>query len=157
MEDRYELRKWLMNYQWINPFAVTLTFKQKLNGISLDKYIAQKQVKNFITRLSTKIFGNNYKRRKQKLNRIATAETDHRLHYHLFIDLPNYKQTQAEDLIKQTWNPKVIDFAYNQQKIEEITSQNGWLKYITKFKNTNDELDLTNTYLDPSKRQSIRQ
>lgn len=156
MEARNELRQWLQNYEWLNPFAVTLTFKQRFNGIALDKYIASKQVKNFLSRISNKIFGNNYKRRKQNLNRIATAETAGRLHYHLFLDLPDYKLSSAKELIKQNWNPKVIDYAYNQQKVEEITSSDGWLKYITKFNNDNDELDMTNTFLDPSNRHSIR-
>jgi len=156
MEARNELREWLNNYSWINPFAITLTLKQRFNGIPLDKYIAQNQVRNFLNRISTKIFGNNYKRRKQNLNRIATAETAGRLHYHLFLDLPNYKLPDTETLIKQNWNPRIIDFAYNKHKVEEITSPTGWIKYITKFKNENDELDLTNTYLDQSNRHSIR-
>jgi hypothetical protein len=159
MEARNELRKWLMNYQWINPFAVTLTFKQKLNGLPLDKYIAQNQVKNFLTRLSTKIFGNNYKRRKQNLNRITTLETKGRLHSHMFLDLPDYQPESATNLIKETWNPDLLDWAYKQtaeSKVETITDQTKWLFYITKFKERNDELDLTNTYLDPSQRHSIR-
>lgn len=155
-EYKNELRDWLANYQWFNPFAVTLTMKQRFKGIALDKYIAQNQIKNFLSRISTKIFGNNYKRRKQNLNRIATAETEGRLHYHLFIDLPNYKQNEAVNLVKQNWNPKLIDYAYKQHRVEAITTNDGWLKYITKFKNDNDELDISNTYLDPSNRHSIR-
>ena len=168
MEERNALRKWLLNYDWINPFAITLTFKQRVNNIALDKYIAQNQVKNFITRISTKIFGNHFKRRNQNLNRISTMETTGRLHTHMFLDLPEYKLSEATNLIKDNWNPEILDWAYKQTdtevinkqhgtEIERVNSQKGWLFYITKFKSRNDELDLTNTFLGQSNKHRIGQ
>ena len=146
---REELREWICKTRWKNPFAITLTMKQKFNGIWIDNIIAQNQIKNFLNRISNKILGNNYKRRGE-LQRVSTLETKGRLHSHLFVDIPEKELSDIRGLCAATWDPKVIDYANRQQKVAKVYSVGGWVKYITKFEEDKDDIDILNSYLDPA-------
>ena len=57
------IRKWLENTQWIQPYAISLTLKQRINNLSIDIYTAQKTMKNFLTRISRELLGNKHKKK----------------------------------------------------------------------------------------------
>ena len=140
------IRKWLENTQWIKPYAISLTLKQRVNNLSIDIYTAQKTMKNFLTRISRELLGNKHKK-KFPLQRIPSYETKGRLHYHLLIDLPEKNLEEVEFITGRHWNPNVIPVAYNQTKVKPIYNANGWLNYITKFEKRNDDIDIVNTYI----------
>ncbi len=150
-KERETLRKWLNSVNWFNPYGITLTLKQKVNGIPLDNYKCQSVMSNFLGRINRKVFGNNYKRRKQQIQRVVSLETDKRKHYHLILSLPErYGLQETSSMIEQTWNDRVIPYCYKEKKINQLNNTEGWIKYITKFENSADEVDYLNCYLDQS-------
>jgi hypothetical protein len=148
-EQRKELKRWLFNTEWNNPIALSLTFKQRFNNISLDIIKASSAVGNFLTRIQKGLLGQNYKRNNiEPLQVVSTLETKGRIHAHLAIDLP-LKTTFAEieKLTNYHWNGRRIPFSYYENKITPVENAGGWMSYITKFKDDNDTLDLPNTFL----------
>lgn len=125
--------------------AVTLTMKQSVRHQKLDKYLATKNMRYFLSNLNRSIFGNATKRFGKKLEIIAVQETSNwqRLHYHLVIKIPDrVSSIELSDLILQHW--KSTDFAYYENDIKPCHSS-GWINYMMKNTGTTSELDIENT------------
>ena len=145
-ENRTWYRHWLKDVNLENGYAVTLTLKQRFNNITTTVYEAQKNMTNFISRLSRIVYGNNYKRRNQKLVIMPSYETKGRQHYHAAIDFPdNLDHDNIYQAIKTSWVKTPLGL--KQHNIKRITNHNGWVSYITKLEKQNDTVDVINLHV----------
>ena len=73
-----------------NCFGVTLTLKQSAEGVYLDEIRASQNLRHFLNRLNSSVYGKRFKRFGQKLNVVPVLErsSTHRLHYHLILQNP---------------------------------------------------------------------
>ena len=88
---RQELIKFIQSIEWSNPFALTLTLKQRVFNHSLDLIQVTSTIRHFMNRLNRMIFGNASKRYNKKLKLFPVIEhgADKRFHIHAIIDCPN--------------------------------------------------------------------
>ena len=139
------MKNWFGAIDEASHLAVTLTMKQSAHYQKLDKYLATKNMRYFLSNLNRSIFGNATKRFGKKLDIIAVQETSNwqRLHYHLVIKIPErISRAELSDLILLHW--KSTDFAYNENDIKPCHSS-GWIDYMMIDINTTAELDIENT------------
>ena len=143
-------KKWLNEHTINNPINVTLTEKQKVNGINLDRIISEQNFRHFKNLLNSKVFGNGFKRFKKQLKMIVVREYSSNLrhHIHCIIEQPKrYSDLEFNFLISKLW--KKTQFGYSNIHIEKPTSHErevGWFNYIMKG-NVNSSIDWNNTIL----------
>lgn len=131
-----QIKKFIRENRVANPLNVTLTEKQRYNGIRLDDIISEQNFRHFRNVLNRKVFGNGYKRFGMELQMLVIREVsvNHRHHIHCIIELPQrYEFVAFTDLVRDVWSK--TDFGYDQVHIEKPFSQqreDGWLEYIMK-------------------------
>ena len=144
--------------EWHAPFAITLTLRQSVtvpNGFSstklwLNQTSATQNFRHFLNKLNRCIYGKAAIRHGKGVGCIPVLEGggDKRLHYHAIIDCPrpdlvtNFPMLIADHWRSTQWGYWQIDCQAN--------SDDGWLTYITKFRdkpNFADAIDWTNLRL----------
>ena len=143
-------KKWLSEYKINNPINVTLTEKQRVNGIDLDRIRSEQNFRYFKNLLNTNIFGNGFKRFNKQLKMIVVREYSFNLrhHIHCIIEQPKrYSDLEFNLLIRKLWKKTL--FGYSNIHIEKPTSlerEVGWFNYIMKDKIENS-VDWNNSVL----------
>ena len=135
---RTTILSFLSKMNWVSPYALTFTFKQRVQNHKLDVITASQNIRNFVSRLNRKIFGNAHKRflKALKFFPVIEYDQDKRFHVHAIIDKPDTINSELFfELIKKSWSK--TKFGYDHIHIQPVTS-NGWLLYMTKFKQKND-------------------
>lgn len=143
-------KNWLSEYKINNPINVTLTEKQRVNGIDLDRIRSEQNFRYFKNLLNTNIFGNGFKRFNKQLKMIVVREYSFNLrhHIHCIIEQPKrYSDLEFNLLICKLWKKTL--FGYSNIHIEKPTSlerEVGWFNYIMKDKIENS-VDWNNSVL----------
>ena len=143
-------KKWLSEYKINNPINVTLTEKQRVNGIDLDRIRSEQNFRHFKNLLNSKVFGNGFKRYNKQLKMIVVREYSQNLrhHIHCIIEQPiRYSYLEFNFLIRKLWNK--TQFGYSNIHIEKPTSHQrevGWFNYIMKD-NVENSIDWNNSVL----------
>ena len=143
-------KKWLSEYKINNPINVTLTEKQRVNGIDLDRIRSEQNFRYFKNLLNTNIFGNGFKRFNKQLKMIVVREYSFNLrhHIHCIIEQPKrYSDLEFNLLIRKLWKKTL--FGYSNIHIEKPTSlqrEVGWFNYIMKD-NIENSVDWNNSVL----------
>ena len=124
-----------------DPMGVTLTMKQRTEGVWLDRIIASRNLRHFLNRLNKSVLGNAFHRYGKTIGVIPVMEKskEGRLHYHLVVDNPYpTKQFEFEWAIKKCWLK--TKWGYEEVHVHRIIDE-GWIEYITKFATKNDLAD----------------
>ena len=143
-------KNWLSEYKINNPINVTLTEKQRVNGIDLDRIRSEQNFRYFKNLLNTNIFGNGFKRFNKQLKMIVVREYSFNLrhHIHCIIEQPKrYSDLEFNLLIRKLWKKTL--FGYSNIHIEKPTSlqrEIGWFNYIMKD-NIENSVDWNNSVL----------
>jgi hypothetical protein len=143
-------KNWLSEYKINNPINVTLTEKQRVNGIDLDRIRSEQNFRYFKNLLNTNIFGNGFKRFNKQLKMIVVREYSFNLrhHIHCIIEQPKrYSDLEFNLLIRKLWKKTL--FGYSNIHIEKPTSlqrEVGWFNYIMKD-NIENSVDWNNSVL----------
>jgi len=124
--------------------GVSLTFRQGRDGIRLDEIRAAQNLRHFLNRLNSSVYGKRFKRFGVKLNVVPVLERSStgRIHYHLILQNP-FPSDSARfcDLIETEWAK--THFGFIQTHVDEQIDH-GWTDYITKFKTASDGVDWEN-------------
>jgi hypothetical protein len=124
--------------------GLSLTFRQGRDGIALDEIRAAQNVRHFLNRLNSSVYGKRFKRFGIKLNVVPVLErsTAGRIHYHLILQNP-FRSDSARfcDLIETEWAK--THFGFLQTHVDQQIDH-GWTNYITKFKTASDGVDWEN-------------
>ena len=143
-------KNWLSEHTINNPINVTLTEKQRVNGIDLDRIRSEQNFRHFKNLLNTNVFGNGFKRFKKQLKMIVVREYSSNLrhHIHCIIEQPKrYSDLEFNFLIRKLWKKTL--FGYSNIHIEKPTSHErevGWFNYIMKD-NIENSVDWNNSVL----------
>ena len=143
-------KKWLSEHTINNPINVTLTEKQRVNGIDLDRIRSEQNFRHFKNLLNTNVFGNGFKRFNKQLKMIVVREYSFNLrhHIHCIIEQPKrYSDLEFNFLIRKLWKKTL--FGYSNIHIEKPTSHErevGWFNYIMKD-NIENSVDWNNSVL----------
>ena len=143
-------KNWLSECKINNPINVTLTEKQRVNGIDLDRIRSEQNFRYFKNLLNTNIFGNGFKRFNKQLKMIVVREYSFNLrhHIHCIIEQPKrYSDLEFNLLICKLWKKTL--FGYSNIHIEKPTSlerEVGWFNYIMKD-NIENSVDWNNSVL----------
>ena len=113
---------------WSNPYAVTLTLKQRVDNLAIDIMIASQNLKHFLNRLNRWFFGNGSTRFNKSIQVVPIIENNH----------SHINELDFDHAIRQCWLK--TKWGYNHIDIQPMTD-NGWIKYISKV-NTKSEYDL---------------
>lgn len=131
--------------QFNDPCAVTLTMKQRVGSVELDKIACSRNFTHFSNRLNKAILRNSYTRYGNRIRMIPVLERSHsqRYHYHTVIDRADritrdkFKDIVSDCWDRTYWSYREIDFQF------DITP--GWIHYITKsVTNDSDTIDWQN-------------
>jgi hypothetical protein len=139
-----DLKKYVVDFDIDNTFGVTLTLKQGIKNQKLDEISCSQNLRHFLNVLNQKVFGNQVKRFNKRLKVLPVLEMSkgNRLHYHLTLENP-YPQdpNRFSDLIEVVWNK--TKFGHRHIHIHKNVNWE-WNDYITKFNNSNDQIDWMN-------------
>lgn len=116
-----------------DPCAVTLTMKQRYQGVLLDPILCTDNFRHFSNRLNKAILGNSFTRYGNRIPIRAVRERSHsqRYHYHAVIDRPDrVNRDEFRTIVSDCWNSTLwgyrkIDFQFDMSA--------GWIDYITKL------------------------
>ena len=137
---------WLNGYSVQNSVAVTLTMRQrsKFGERLTESDQCSRNFRYFINRLCRKVTGRRYKRNGERLQVIPVIEKKpgSRFHYHAIIEDPRNDLDKMRSDIVDCWIK--TDFGNRQTYVEKTTNQIGWISYILKLENKDDELDILN-------------
>jgi hypothetical protein len=154
------LRYWRPYMDFRNPYAITLTLKEKIrindeNGnvyfLKTNKENASTNLRHFLNRFNSDAYGHKYRSRTGiiRMPCIPILEgdgEDKRYHYHLLVDAPAHllNGDANPDVPDEPFRNKVCfhwgktNLAYSQIVIRKITDIEGWNKYIHKENIKND-------------------
>ena len=138
------LKDYVIDFDVNNTFGVTLTLRQGIKNQKLDEISCSQNLKHFLNVLNQKVFGNRVKRFNKRLRVLPILEMSkgNRLHYHLTLENPYPKDpNRFSDLIEVVWNK--TKFGHRHIHIHKNVNWE-WNDYITKFKNSNDQIDWMN-------------
>ena len=138
------LKDYVVDFDVNNTFGVTLTLRQGIKNQKLDEISCSQNLKHFLNVLNQKVFGNRVKRFNKRLRVLPILEISkgNRLHYHLTLENPFPKDpNRFSDLIEVVWNK--TKFGHRHIHIHKNVNWE-WNDYITKFKNSNDQIDWMN-------------
>jgi hypothetical protein len=139
-----DLKKYVVDFDIDNTFGVTLTLRQGIKNQKLDEISCSQNLRHFLNVLNQKVFGNQVKRFNKRLKVLPVLEMSkgNRLHYHLTLENP-YPQdpNRFSDLIEVVWNK--TKFGHRHIHIHKNVNWE-WNDYITKFNNSNDQIDWMN-------------
>ena len=138
------LKEYVKDFDVNNTFGVTLTLRQGIKNQKLDEISCSQNLRHFLNVLNQKVFGNRVKRFNKRLRVLPILEMSkgNRLHYHLTLENPYPKDpNRFSDLIEVVWNK--TKFGHRHIHIHKNVNWE-WNDYITKFKNSNDQIDWMN-------------
>ena len=138
------LKDYVIDFDVNNTFGVTLTLRQGIKNQKLDEISCSQNLRHFLNVLNQKVFGNRVKRFNKRLRVLPILEISkgNRLHYHLTLENPFPKDpNRFSDLIEVVWNK--TKFGHRHIHIHKNVNWE-WNDYITKFKNSNDQIDWMN-------------
>lgn len=138
------LKDYVIDFDVNNTFGVTLTLRQGIKNQKLDEISCSQNLKHFLNVLNQKVFGNRVKRFNKRLRVLPILEMSkgNRLHYHLTLENPYPKDpNRFSDLIEVVWNK--TKFGHRHIHIHKNVNWE-WNDYITKFNNSNDQIDWMN-------------
>jgi hypothetical protein len=142
-------REYLHSFQFNDPCAATLTMKQRVNSVELDRIICSRNFRHFSNRLNKAILGNSFTRYGNRIPIIPVLERSYsqRYHYHTAIDRPHqvsrddFKEIVTDCWSRTLWGYREIDFQFEMSP--------GWINYITKLATKDsDSIDWQNLYRD---------
>ncbi len=139
-----DLKNYLVDFDVNNCFGVTLTLKQGIKNQKLDDISCSQNLKHFLNVLNQKVFGNQVKRFGKRLRVLPVLEMSKgkRLHYHLTLENTFPKEpNRFSNLIETEWN--TTKFSHSHIHIHQHINWE-WNDYITKFNNSNDQIDWMN-------------
>ena len=139
-----DLKKYVVDFDVNNTFGVSLTLKQGIKNQKLDDISCSQNLKHFLNILNQKVFGNQVKRFNKRLRVLPVLEVSkgNRLHYHLTLENPFPQDpNRFSDLIEVVWNN--TKFGHRHVHIHKNVNWE-WNDYITKFNNSNDQIDWMN-------------
>ena len=141
-----QLKKWLKEKhnaggdEGLNPkfLAATLKFNKRVDEID-----ASRNLTHCLNKMNRKLFGKNGNKKGKRLKVIPAMETKGRIHFHLFIKIPEGRTfKEIRELLIWNWRgTKFGSFKYNHTR---SNADEGWLEYITKFENLADDIDFMN-------------
>ena len=141
---KYALREYLRGLSFGGYFGVTLTLRQGDHMGRLDEIEASKNLRHFMNRLNSEVFGKAFKRFGKRLQIVPVLErsSSGRLHYHLILENP-YRETPVlfERMIEKEWAK--TRYGFREVHVHYSVDQ-GWVDYITKFKSASDGIDWEN-------------
>ena len=144
--DYKKLKKSFIDYansiEWINPYAITLTLKQRVDNLAIDMMTASTNFRHFLNRLNRWFFGNGATRFNKSVQVVPIIENNHstRYHFHAAIERPDHIAPEEFDhAVRQCWSN--TKWGYNHIDIQEMTDC-GWIDYISKV-NTKKQYDLS--------------
>ena len=126
--------------------GVSLTLKQGRDGIRLDEIRAIQNLRHFLNRLNSSVYGKRFKRFDKRLNVVPVQERSStgRIHYHLILQNPFPSDPAVfQRLIETEWAK--THFGFIQTHVDEQIDH-GWSNYITKFKTASDGVDWENCH-----------
>ena len=126
---------------WTNPYAITLTLKQRVDNLAIDLINASSNFRYFLNRLNRCFFGNAAGRYKKSVQVVPIIENNAttRYHFHAAIERPQHiDEAEFNHAIHQCWMK--TKWGYNHIDIQPMTDS-GWIDYISKV-NTKNEYDL---------------
>ena len=141
-----EYRSYLHEINLENTLSVSLTMKQRIGFEKLDDINACQNFRHFMNLLNCSVYGNAYKRYQRRLGVVPVLENslNNRLHYHLVLERPAFiALNEFKEIIACSWGK--TKFGYGEIDIQNIYSD-GWIDYITKFKFSEDQVDLVNCH-----------
>ncbi len=141
---RVELLEFLMNVEWENPFATTLTMTTKRwRDVS-------QNFRHFMNRLNQGFLGNRFRRYGKSLRVLPIVEGDviTNPHYHCVIDNPYpHRDEEFVNSIKRSWWK--TELRKPEIHIEKMRDD-GWITYIMKRRSKTsllDSVDWMNTHI----------
>jgi hypothetical protein len=141
---RDAVHRYLAELPLRDSLAITLTLRQGDSLGQLDEVGASKNLRHFLNRLNSAVFGKRFKRFGRRLNVVPVLERSlaGRLHYHLILENPFPENPlRSEVLIEQEWIQ--TRFGYREIHIDHHIDE-GWVSYITKSKTASDGVDWEN-------------
>lgn len=146
------------DFIWINPLAITLTFKQSqfFQGEvgycyrKLTRTDAERTVRHFRNRLDKRIYGNAALRHGKRCRFFGAFEgySGGNLHYHGVIERPEHIEPfRFEMMIRECWQ-LCSDWGNKQIHIERYSDE-GWISYCAKLRGKSDysrNIDWSNTF-----------
>ena len=141
-----EWKNWIETANIKNPFAVTLTMRQNLNGEKLDRIKAQRNMKHFLNLINKRFFGNAHRRYGKKVSVFPILEISYsqRLHYHLIMENPDIdRDEEFKRIVLSEWLK--TDFGYKESAIKKVYSS-GWKNYMLRNLNMASEVDIDNIH-----------
>lgn len=138
-----QLLNWWKVDDLIGCVSINLTFKMWTNGRALDDISASQNYRHFLNLLCAKCFGSAFKRYGKRIQQINVIEKKNgRWHTHGIMKVPPYLSNEHfEKNIISSW--KKTDWG-NKQYVCNWHINEGWISYMTKFKNNEDHVDFLN-------------
>ena len=142
-------REYLHSFQFNDPCAATLTMKQRVDSVELDRIICSRNFRPFSNRLNKAILGNSFTRYGNRIPIIPVLERNYsqRYHYHTAIDRPHqvsrddFKEIVTDCWSRTLWGYREIDFQFEMSP--------GWINYIIKLATKDsDSIDWQNLHRD---------
>lgn len=135
IDKREATLSWLSQKQWISPFAITLSMKQRCpdTGVALDSVTASRNFRHFSNILNRKCLGSAFKRYGQRVQMFPVLEGGNgmRLHYHVIADCPRSDISPIfPDLVREAWTQ--THWGYYETDVQPCDM--GWLDYILKLR-----------------------
>ena len=146
-QDKQHIRNYLENIDLSRFIGVSLTMKQNVDGQKLDPISSSQNLRHFMNLLNKKVHGNRFSRYGLKLQIFPVLESSvgDRLHYHMIVESPLDIRFERFKHIVHTLCMSTR-FGYRELHIDQ-TIDDGWIKYITKFHHTEDQVDWENVHL----------
>ena len=150
LDYQQEVRDWMRDIPFINPFAITLTmYTNEWRDYS-------QNFRHFMNRLNQSFLKSSNTRYGNKLTVIPIREGSKQTHthYHCVIDNP-YPDRNDEfvDLIKRSWGKTLLGLSKSKYAIDiQPMYSTGWIEYITKCSSKSDirdSVDWDNMTLPP--------
>jgi hypothetical protein len=145
------IRDWIDTTDWKNPFAVTLTLKQRISipndrgrhTVSLTPITASRNLQHFLNVMNKQVYGSAAQRHAKSLPVLSMLEggSDKRLHYHLAIDCPRDDlAARFPSMIIQSWRKTL--WGYDEIDVQPADEKWGkYIDYITKLRDKPDFAD----------------
>jgi len=139
-----EVCRYLKEFAPSSSAAVTLTMKQRDNGVRLDKVEAKKNFRYFANILSRRAFGSKYSRFGRRIEALPIFETSlsGRLHYHVCLENPFEDIVELKTEVFLAW--RKTRWGHSEIDVKPMYSD-GWVDYITKS-GRYDDIDYENMH-----------
>ena len=147
---RGELREWFKDLDLKSAFGFTSSMKQAVRSKndrgrtyhSMDATSGSRQLRYCLNRINTKVHGKKFRKHGKFVSIIPVFERRPRWHFHALMWIPDgWKFGDYSEFALECWGK--TEFAHKEYKIVRNVDA-GWMGYITKFRNTNDDIDFAN-------------